>query len=311
MCSNWSNAPILVKNSPNTQLEFVSQQCMELWKVHFRSQYRSHLDNNQSMIRASRKRTYKFITCTGPLKDSPIWVDSFRDLSFATVASNSWSNFLADPVSWPSPSTQATWFDRHYDVGFYEQSLKLLSKFAGISISKLEQNLESVIVGEISWEVSNPGPNVEDALKLLTFSNAVNQPCNAWLSVLVSWMQIHLASLHISCCFLGFTCFLKTCRRPESSKHTTGWLFWQTWVTASCSTEKLRFKRPAIGEFQGSFCLLGFHGVLNISGRSTRHKTLCDVFWPTFPVWQEFFELLQVFDWLPWQAAGCDGLFQS
>ena len=194
----------------------------------------------------------------------------------------------------------------------FEAAVKICWYFnSTLRSSKLEQNLEFVIVGEISWEVSNPGPNVEDALKLLTFSNAVNQPCKAWLSVLVSWMQIYLASLHISCCFLGFTCFLKTCRRPESSKHTTGWLFWQTWVTASCSTEKLRFKRPAIGEFQGSFCLLGFHGVLNISGRSTRHKTLCDVFWPTFPVWQEFFELLQVFDWLPWQAAGCDGLFQS
>ena len=48
--------------------------------------------------------------------DSPIWVDAFLDLSFDTVASNSWSNFLAEPVSWPSPSTQATWYVQHYNV---------------------------------------------------------------------------------------------------------------------------------------------------------------------------------------------------
>ena len=41
------------------------------------------------------------------------------------------------------------------------------------------QNLEFVIVGEISWEVSNTGPNVEDTLKLLTFSNAMDQPYKA------------------------------------------------------------------------------------------------------------------------------------
>ena len=64
--------------------------------------------------------------------------------------------------------------------------------------------------------MSNPSPNVKDTLKLLAFSNVINQPRDArWLLLFDIGMLMHLASLHISCCFLGFTCFLKTWRRPE------------------------------------------------------------------------------------------------
>ena len=51
----------------------------------------------------------------------------------------------------------------------------------------LKQNLKSVIVGEVSWEMSNTSPNVKHPLKLLTFSNVINQPWEFGFRITYVW----------------------------------------------------------------------------------------------------------------------------
>ena len=145
---------------------------MELGQVHLRSQHWSHLEEDSNI---SSHTSPIFFTWTGPLM-GVCWIPSstrlevFLDCNLATVASSSWSNFLADPVSWPSPSTQATWL---YCCFFVEKFKEM-------------QNLEFIVVREVSWEVPNPSPNIKNTRKFLIFSNTINQP---WVLKLIIYFR--------------------------------------------------------------------------------------------------------------------------
>ena len=78
------------------------------------------------------------------------------------------------------------------------------------------QNLKPVIIGKVSREMSHTGTNIKNALNPLVSFNAVNKPVQVQVIGCVDTHLSNLASLHISCCFLGFTCFLNTWRRPRS-----------------------------------------------------------------------------------------------
>ena len=193
-------------HSPKTKVELVREQSMELGQVHVWGYMGCHLQ--EGVIRP-KVSTSPSITCTGPLKEEA-WIppssscEELLAFNLATVASSSWSNFLADPVSWPSPSTQATYIDTHIVLGLF------------FPLNAFWQNLKPVIVGKVSREMSHTGTNIKNALNPLVSFNAVNKPVQVQVIGCVDTHLSNLASLHISCCFLGFTCFLKTWRRPRS-----------------------------------------------------------------------------------------------
>ena len=151
---------------PKTKVELVSEQSMELGQVHVWGYMGCHLQ--EGVIRP-KVSTSPSITCTGPLKEEA-WIppssscEELLAFNLATVASSSWSNFLADPVSWPSPSTQATYIDTHIVLGLF------------FPLNAFWQNLKPVIVGKVSREMPHTSTNIKNTLDPLVSFYTVNQP---------------------------------------------------------------------------------------------------------------------------------------
>ena len=74
-------------------------------------------------------------------------------------------------------------------------------------------DLYTIAVAEIAGEVAHASPDVEGTVHALLGPHA---GAAGWsrATTLRAHLLISLARRHISYCFLGFTCFLKTCLRP-------------------------------------------------------------------------------------------------